>query len=209
MLNKLLLVSFLTIVFLTTPNSLAEENKIKIKTTAELIQLLQEGGLVVYMPHGQVHRTQFFSSQNADPMNCGSAPVLSAKSESQMRKVGETIADLQLPINQVFSSPYCQTRDTAKAVFGKYQIDPQLAYSNKGPMGQSSEVGKYLKQAMLETDPAAGNTVFVGHSADLISGLGIWPKPAGVAVVFKKTENHMILLGMIKPDDWQDYYAGL
>lgn len=209
MLNRVLLnLAWISVVFIST-TVWSDETKIKIKTTAELIQMLQKGGLVVYMPHGQIHRSLFFSANQTDPLTCSERPSLSDKSQLQMLKVGETIAELQLPINQVFSSPYCQTRDTAKAVFGKYQIDPELAYSSKGALGQDPKVGQYLKQAMLNTDTEEGNTVFVGHSANLINGLGIWPKPAGVAVIFKKTEDNIILLGMIKPDEWQDYYAGL
>ena len=72
-------------------------------------------------------------------------------------------------------------------------------------MSQTNDMGKYLKQAMLTSNTEDGNMVFVGHPTNLIEGFGIWPKPAGVAVVFKKSSDNMILLGMIKPKDWNDF----
>lgn len=183
----------------------AQQEKVSLKSSAELIQLLQQGGFVVYMPHGNVNRNFLFTSRHNDPLTCDGPSSLSDKSQQEMTAVGKTIAQLQLPISTVQASPYCQTRETAQAVFGQYNIDPELAYSKKKTLSQSSNMGQYLKQAMLNSDTEQGNTIFVGHSANLIDGFGIWPKPAGVAVVFKKSADDMILLGMIKPNDWNEY----
>ncbi len=58
---------------------------------------------------------------------------------------------------------------------------------------------------MLSSDDQNSNIVFVGHTANLKDGLGIWPKPEGVAVIFKKVNNKINYLGMITPEQWADH----
>ena len=55
---------------------------------------------------------------------------------------------------------------------------------------------------MLATADTKANTVFVGHTANLRDGLGVWPKPEGVFVIFKKVDGNIIFLGMITPGQW-------
>ncbi|MDP7537466.1 MAG: hypothetical protein QF470_06555 [Methylococcales bacterium] len=52
---------------------------------------------------------------------------------------------------------------------------------------------------MLKTTLTSDNIVFVGHSLNLRDGFGVWPKPEGVWVIFKKTEQGINYLGMIMP----------
>ena len=112
------------------------------------------------------------------------------------------IKSLNIPIGKVKSSPYCRTQDTAKAVFDNYEVDDLLAYSMAKVEKESAALGKHVYDSILASKDIEKNTVFVGHTANLKDGLGIWPKPEGVAAIFKVENDKLIFKGMIKPDDW-------
>ena len=48
---------------------------------------------------------------------------------------------------------------------------------------------------MLASNDVRTNTVYVGHTANLKDGLGVWPKPEGVMAIFKKQGNKIIFKG--------------
>jgi hypothetical protein len=57
---------------------------------------------------------------------------------------------------------------------------------------------------MLSTPPAkATNAVIVSHTANLREAAGIWPKPEGVAYVFRPLpEGKFEAIAMVLPEDW-------
>ena len=88
------------------------------------------------------------------------------------------------------------------AVFGNYEVDSNLAFSIAKNQPESQRLGNYLRSAMLSADLDNGNVVFVGHTANLKDGLGIWPKPEGVAVIFKRSSGEILYQGIIPPSAW-------
>ena len=58
---------------------------------------------------------------------------------------------------------------------------------------------------MLTVVPERGsNTVLVSHSANLFEAAGIFPKPEGVAIVFRPLPGGRFeALARILPDDWR------
>ena len=57
---------------------------------------------------------------------------------------------------------------------------------------------------MLSTRPAkATNAVIVSHTANLREAAGIWPKPEGVAYVFRPLPGgKFVAIAMVLPEDW-------
>jgi len=171
-----------------------------------LIKKLQTGGYIIYMRHGKTVRKQTNRNKKAvDFSNCDSQRNLSSEGLAQVKVIGQAIKTLNIPIGTVLSSPYCRTKDTAKHVFGDFSVDENLAFSIGKVPAESKRLGEHLLNLMLAVDDQQENTVFVGHTANLKDGLGIWPKPEGVVVVFKKTDKKINYLGMIYPQQWTEY----
>ena len=74
-------------------------------------------------------------------------------------------------------------------MFNEYQIEPDLAFSLTKDEQESRYLGNQLYQMMLDSPNNNQNTVFVGHTSNLKEGLGVWPKPESVVVIFKKLNN--------------------
>lgn len=175
----------------------------KIETPSALIESLKLGGYIIYMRHGITIRKSAQRNKEAiDFTKCGTQRNLSLAGITQLAKIGQAIKALNIPIDSVKSSPYCRTKDTASTVFGTFEVDNNLRFSIAMDNKESAMLGQYLLEAMLATDSAHANAVFVGHTANLKDGLGVWPQPEGVMVIFKKQDDSLIYKGMIKPDDW-------
>jgi len=88
--------------------------------------------------------------------------------------------------------------------FGEFKIDDNLQLSIKKDREESAVLGKYLLSVMQQAEVKQDNDVFVGHTSNLRDGLGVFPKPEGVAVIFQKKGTELKFLGMIKPEEWPD-----
>jgi len=155
------------------------------------------------MRHGQTDSTQR-DTDRYDFNDCQTQRNLSAEGREQVKRIGQAIKRLEIPVGNVSSSPYCRCRDTAKFVFGRFKIEPDLQFSISKAEKESKQLGERLHSMMMNTEVGPKNVVFVGHTANLRDGLGIWPKPEGVMVIFQKQGNKLVHKGMIKPDEWPE-----
>ena len=176
----------------------------EILSTPDLIKALQSGGHIIYMRHGISDLSQNDKDRH-DLNDCSRQRNLSAAGREQVTRIGRAIKALEIPLGKVFSSPYCRCKDTAALLFGDFQIETDLAFSMTKDKEESKKLGERLYNMMMDSEAGANNAVLVGHTSNLRDGLGIWPKPEGVIVVFQKKENGIIFKGMIKPDQWPEY----
>ncbi len=173
-------------------------------STPDLIKALQSGGYIIYMRHGISDLSQK-DKDRRDLKDCSNQRNLSAAGREQVKRIGRTIKALEIPLGKVLSSPYCRCKDTAASVFGDFQIEMDLAFSMTKDEEESKRLGERLNDMMMESEAGANNAVFVGHTSNLRDGLGVWPKPEGVIVVFQKKDNGIIFKGMIQPNEWLEY----
>ena len=187
--------------YLCTATLFASSQPPEQLTTPELIKALQSGGHIMYMRHGATDIMQKDKDRsNLD--HCSYQRNLSKTGRDELKQIGLAIQKLKIPIGDVLSSPYCRTRDTAKLVYGDYKVEMNLQFSISKNRQQATELGELLHKMMLNSEPGSKNEVFVGHTANLKDGLGIWPKPEGVVAVFQKKEGEIVFKGMIKPNEW-------
>jgi len=173
------------------------------KSVAQLVSALQSGGHIIYMRHSITE--QALENQVTEVLgDCSQQRNLSAEGRALATMIGNKITQLAIPIGQVYSSPYCRAKDTADQTFKQFDVVSDLAFSFRKDEHESRQLGEKLRAMMLKTTLTADNTVFVGHTSNLRDGLGIWPKPEGVWVIFKKTEQGINYLGMIRPFEWAD-----
>lgn len=207
-LKRFLIASYIGISLFIAAFASAEAGPPKTLSEQALIETLKAGGHIIYMRHGLTTRKDTNRDKSlVDLTRCETQRNLTEVGKAQVKHIGGMIKSLNIPIGEVKSSPYCRAKDTASAVFGDFDIDDNLQFSMAMESKQSERLGKYLLDAMLASHDEQRNTVFVGHTANLKDGLGIWPKPEGVMVIFKKENDKIIYKGMIEPDYWLNIKA--
>jgi phosphohistidine phosphatase SixA len=168
-----------------------------------LIQVLKQGGYVLYFRHGATNNTGEKTVESKDLDNCAIQRNLSPEGKAQSKSMGAAIKRHQIPIGTVYTSPYCRCVDTAMNLFGKAKKSEALHFAIHTSRVQNEESTQQLLE-MLATKPLAGmNTAIISHTANLNSAVKIFPRPEGVAHVFKPEGNgHFSYLGLIMPETW-------
>lgn len=195
------IIKILLLVFFWNSTVLADAVPSKILTTPNLIKALQSGGHIIYMRHGKTNTLEK-DSKRRNFKDCKNQRNLSKIGREQTAKIGQAIRALRIPIGKVLSSPYCRCKETANITFGRFRVEMDLQFSISKNKEESQKLGKRLYTIILDSETGPKNVVFVGHTSNLKDGLGIWPKPEGVVVVFQKKKGHIVYKGMIKPDEW-------
>lgn len=180
---------------------LAETVTFEVLPTPDLIKALQSGGHIIYMRHGPTDHSQN-DKERGNLEDCSSQRNLSVQGREMVKQIGSIISALDIPLGDVRSSPYCRCKDTARLAFRQFRIEPDLEFSISKDKKESAHLGDRLRTMMMDSEIGPNNVVFVGHTSNLRDGLGIWPKPEGVVVVFQKRRNQIIYKGMIVPDAW-------
>lgn len=177
-------------------------------TGTALVRELQKGGYIIYFRHGATSDFGEKDVSDADIDNCQLQRNLSEEGRAQTRRIGEAFRQLRIPIGDVYSSPYCRCLETAKNIFGKAEKSKALHFAIHLRTADRQTVTSQLLE-MLRTPPKPGtNTAMVSHTANLKEAVGIWPKPEGVAHVFKPTGNgQFTYVGMMPPDGWHEEAA--
>jgi phosphohistidine phosphatase SixA len=168
-----------------------------------LIRALKKGGYIIYFRHGATSDFGEKDVEDKDLDNCAVQRNLSDEGQAQTRAIGAAFKTLQIPVGEVYSSPYCRCLDTARNIFGKAQKSKALHFAiHLQTMERATVTAQLL--ALLDTPPAPGsNTALVSHTANLQEAVGIWPKPEGVAHIFKPEGNGQFsYVGMMLPEAW-------
>jgi phosphohistidine phosphatase SixA len=170
----------------------------------ELINALKQGGYVIYFRHGLTGKTGETDVAAQDLSNCAIQRNLSEEGQAQTKAIGAGVAKHQISVGAIYSSPYCRAMDTAKNIFGKeVEKSDVLHFAIHVDKAGRAELSAKLRD-MLATLPQAGtNTALVSHTANLKEAVDIWPKPEGVAHVFKPEGNgNFSYVGMLLPEEW-------
>ncbi len=166
-----------------------------------LISALKKGGFVLYFRHGATHHDQP-DHEHVNFDDCSTQRNLSRQGRSQVRFIGKAFDGLGIPVNKVYSSPYCRCTETADLAFGEYQIVNELAFDISSSSQHSSRVKRVLRD-MLATIPHNGNTIIISHTANLKEATGIWPQHEAVIVLFRPTGGGTVeYYGKVMPEDW-------
>ena len=137
----------------------------------ELVEALRGGGYVVYLRHAATDRSKE-DDVVLDLDDCSTQRNLSAAGREQAREIGEAFRALEIPVNAVWSSEYCRTRETAELVFGSYEDEPALTgFPEESDPTYEQRVRR--TEELLARRPAAGeNTVLVAHVKNLEEAAG-------------------------------------
>jgi phosphohistidine phosphatase SixA len=163
---------------------------------------LRKGGFVVYFRHTTTDQAGA-SDEEANLARCETQRNLTAEGREQATRIGRAFRELGIPVEVVTSSPFCRCKDTARLAFRQFTVSDDLSFA----MGAGADERKRLAGAlrrMLSTPPPKGtNTVIVAHTANLREATGIWPKPEGVAYLFRpRREGQLVPVAKILPEEW-------
>lgn len=201
-----LAVALLLIVFSSVVAAQGTANKIEAKALPGLSSVLAElrkGGLVVYFRHGATDVSSGASDEKADLARCDTQRNLSARGREQVASIGKAFRALGIPVGTVLSSPFCRCKDTAQIAFGRYTVDSNLYFAIGVGPEERAKLTQGLKQELSRIPTGATNAILVSHTANLQEAAGIWPKPEGVAYVFRPLPgNRFEPLAMVLPDEW-------
>lgn len=164
---------------------------------------LRKGGFVIYFRHGPTDVSSGASDEKADLARCDRQRNLSAPGREQAAAIGRAFRSLKIPVGTVLSSPFCRCKDTAQLAFGRHTVDNDLYFAINVGAEERARLADRLRR-ILSTAPAKGaNTIVVAHTANLREAAGIWPKPEGVAHVFRPLPgNRFEPVAMVLAEDW-------
>jgi phosphohistidine phosphatase SixA len=163
---------------------------------------LRKGGFVIYFRHGITDETGP-KDESADLTTCATQRNLSAEGREQATQIGKAFHALGINVGTVTTSPFCRCKDTAKLAFGRFTINNDLYFAMDTGAEKTRQLATALRRT-LSTPPAAGtNAVIVSHTANLREAADIWPKPEGVAYVFRPLPGGRFeAVARVSPEEW-------
>jgi len=169
---------------------------------AALLEALRGGGYVIYLRHTASNPEQV-DQDSLILGDCGTQRNLSDQGREQAVAIGEAFRTLGITVSAVIASPYCRARDTARLAFGHADTSDDLRFSIGAGDVQTAVRAAALRRLLATAPAPGGNSVIVAHTANLKDATDIWPKPEGVAVIFRPTGNGAFqYVASLAPDDW-------
>ncbi|MEG3620362.1 histidine phosphatase family protein [Magnetovibrio sp. PR-2] len=166
------------------------------------LEEMRQGGNIIFFRHAITDHKQM-DMDEVDLADCSTQRNLSEEGRAQSLSIGKAIRDQEIPVGEVLSSPFCRCMDTAKLAFGAAEPSDFLYYAIGLKKAQKEIVTKSLQNLLSSPVPEGTNRVIVSHTGNLREAAGIWPKPEGVAWVFRPGEKGQFeTLGKINPQDW-------
>lgn len=169
---------------------------------AAVLGELRKGGFVIFFRHAATDQNGS-SDEEADPAKCETQRNLSAGGRAQAAQIGEAFRALGIPVGSVTSSPFCRCKDTAKLAFGRFGVNNDLYFAIGANADETRRYTESLRMMLSARPAAATNAIIVSHSANLREAAGLWPKPEGVAYVFRPLSGGRFeVAAMVAPEDW-------
>ncbi len=170
---------------------------------AAIVKELQKGGYVVYFRHGITAESGEKDVSDADLEDCARQRNLSDAGQVQTKDIGAALKALHIPIGEVYNSPYCRCVDSARNLFGKGIKSKALHFAVQLRAAERTSITTQLLDLMAKVPPQGTNTFLVSHTANLQEATGVWPKPEGVAHVFKpRGDGTFTYVGVMQPETW-------
>ena len=187
--------------FLLSWSSIAVEIVTEEIPIDKRIDALASGGHLLVMRHVATDHNKKDIDRSPTP-DCSRQRDVSEQGIADAMTIRQSLKQFDIPIGKVYSSPYCRASNTARLAFGDYEVDNLLQFSISKTRQESAKLALYLREQLTNADPGASNIVFVTHTSNIRDATGIWPKPEGVALVFKKEGAVLKYRGSIAPADW-------
>lgn len=173
----------------------------------QLVEALQEGGLVVYLRHAATDRSKE-DDDVVDFDDCSTQRNLNDAGREQARAIGEAFRALEIPVDEVLASEYCRTRETGELAFGSVELEPDLTgFPNRGEPTYEERVAR--TRELLGEDAGSGNLVLVAHIKNIEAAAGVSIEEGELAVFEPGGGGEFRHLGDIPASAWPELVAKL
>lgn len=168
-----------------------------------LLARLRDGGLTIVVRHAATDRSQP-DAPTVVLDDCATQRNLSAKGRADARTIGTAVDRLDIPLGQIWASPYCRSRDTAQLAFGRFEVVPGLErlYPER-----DEQADQRLNQLILDQAPRTGepNLVIASHGVYPSVLAPAVPLEEGEAALYARANNEsegFKLVDRILPNEW-------
>lgn len=177
-----------------------------VAATAQHIELLRQGGLVLYMRHGRTD-ARFPDQIPVDLNDCNKQRPLSDQGREQLAEIGGYIALLHLPYQQVISSPFCRAQETAGLVFAQpLTVDVALRYTAAMSTEEKQPAVERTRHWISKPLTSSGqNRVVVAHGPNIAEIMDYLPPEASI-IIFRpapETGQGFQYVASIEPQHWE------
>lgn len=181
----------------------AEPEFQEIKATAALLPELRKGGYVLYMRHGNTNN-DIPDQPRLNLADCTTQRPLNAEGRAVAKQVGQAIERARIPVGDVYASPLCRARETARLAFGtKAQTDPLLMYTAHLTAAQKQPVLAHTRELLSAPVAKGTNRVVVAHAPNMADLIGYFVKPEGTVVVIQpQGDGRFTYVASIPPALW-------
>jgi phosphohistidine phosphatase SixA len=174
------------------------------RITAEQFKDILKGGFVLYLRHGYTDNRRGDRVPSVDLDDCTTQRTLSDDGRELMKRVGKSMRDAKVPLNEILVSPMCRTKESAQLAIGdKFTLYEPLMYSANMTSEEKKPRIEALKKLLAAPVAAGGNRLLVAHAPNLADLIGFFVKPEGNVVVFRPLgAAGYEYIGSIHPGDW-------
>ena len=141
---------------------------------------LKEGGKVVLIRHAEIDRS--FGDSFLLDESCFSEKNLNEVGKTQAKNIAKGFKIHAVKVHQVFTSPYCRTKETAKLAFEEFSVNPILRLT-KALTEEKANTNIDETRALISSYNNQGNLVLVTHRPNIGELVHIRVEPAEMIVI--------------------------
>ncbi|GIL05933.1 MAG: histidine phosphatase family protein [Burkholderiaceae bacterium] len=129
------------------------------------LKALAQGGHAVLVRHAKTDGHA--KARVLDPDgNCANEDNLSEEGRAQARRLRARLDQAGAKFDAVLTSPFCRTRETARLVFGRAAVEPNLTALELGTQSEAQACTKAIA-ALLARHAGKGNVALVTHRPNI------------------------------------------
>jgi len=145
-----------------------------LPATKALLERLRSGGLVLLVRHERTGLDGRFDLTPYAPDRCERQRNLSVVGHASAVALGQTLAQLRIPVGQIIASPYCRTLATALALDARAERDARLIGPDPRIDRTQEQVLVDLIALIAEHGTQVTNLVLVGHHGNFMPLTDEW-----------------------------------
>ncbi len=172
--------------------------------TPQLLDELREGGFVLYLRHGLTDNAVPDRAPAVDLNDCSTQRPLTEEGREQVRRVGEHIRAVGIPIAELHVSPLCRARQSAAAAFPELaaQVDNNLMYTAHLTSAEKAPIIARTRELFTIPVAAGSNRLLLAHGPNLMDLMGYFPKESTLVVFRPTADGSFQYIASIPPEHW-------
>lgn len=199
--KKVLLFILLTFILSSVQ---ATEDFVITPATKYHLQMIQEGGYVLFIRHGPTDASRP-DHVPIDLNDCNTQRPLTDEGRELMAGIAEAIKQANFPLGSIHSSPLCRAIETTEILFGSdsYLVERYLMYVAALTSAEKVPIIAKTHELLSGSVPLNENRIMVAHGPNLVEVMDYFPVE-GTLVIFRPdaANNRFEYIASIEPGHW-------